>query len=37
MCLVISLISFAIAYNFYDETNLTPSLIALSVGLFFYF
>ena len=35
MCLVISMLSFVIAYNFYDEANLTPSLISLSIGLFF--
>lgn len=35
MCLVISILSFVIAYNFYDASNLTPTIISLSIGLFF--
>lgn len=35
MCLVISMLSFVIAYNFYDSTNLIPSIISFIIGLFF--
>ncbi len=35
MCLVISLISFAIAYNFYDPTDLMPTIISFTIGIFF--
>ncbi|ADG92347.1 hypothetical protein Arnit_0682 [Arcobacter nitrofigilis DSM 7299] len=35
MCLVISLLSFAIAYNFYDSKNLMPTIISFTIGIFF--
>jgi len=35
MCLIISILSFVIAYNFYDASNLTPTIISFTIGTFF--
>ena len=35
MCLIISLICFAIAYNFYEEGTMSVAVINLIIGIFF--
>jgi hypothetical protein len=35
MCLIISIICFAIAYNFYEVGNLSVAVVNIIIGLFF--
>lgn len=35
MCLIISVICFALAYNFYEDGNLSVASINLIIGIFF--